>query len=114
MALLFTLNFRKFGSESGGHQALRQKHGGRRFGRGVPVTNKLLALPGGAPILRALFPNLFSTQIMSQHRSLKTSGGSVGTKRSVLKRGERIKLMKARGQWKEGRLPTSLPKTKSE
>ena len=50
---------------------------------------------------------------MSQHRSLKTAG-SVGTKRSVLKRGERIKLMKARGQWKEGRLPTGLPKTKSE
>lgn len=50
---------------------------------------------------------------MSQHRSLKSSG-SVGTKRSVLKRGERIKLMKARGQWKEGRLPTGLPKTKSE
>jgi small basic protein (TIGR04137 family) len=51
--------------------------------------------------------------IMSQHRSLKTSG-SVGTKRSVLKRGERIKIMKARGQWAEGRLPTGLPKTKSE
>ena len=50
---------------------------------------------------------------MSQHRSLKTSG-SVGTKRSVLKRGERIKLLKSRGHWKEGRLPTNLPKTKSE
>ena len=50
---------------------------------------------------------------MSQHRSLKTSG-SVGSKRSVLKRGERIKLMKARGHWQEGRLPTGLPKTKSE
>lgn len=79
-----------------------------------PWINKPLALPGVAPILRALFPNLFHLQIMSQHRSLKTSGGSVGTKRSVLKRGERIKLMKARGQWQEGRLPTSLPKTKSE
>ena len=51
---------------------------------------------------------------MSQHPSLKSGGGAVGAKRSVLKRGERIKLMKARGQWKEGRLPTSLPKTKSE
>lgn len=50
---------------------------------------------------------------MSQHRSLKTAG-SVGTKRSVLKRGERVKLLKARGQWKEGRLPTNLPKTKPE
>ncbi|WP_395715703.1 small basic protein [Prosthecobacter sp.] len=50
---------------------------------------------------------------MSQHSSLKTAG-SVGTKRSVLKRGERIKLLKARGLWKEGRLPTNLPKTKPE
>ncbi len=50
---------------------------------------------------------------MSQHSSLKSSG-SVGSKRSVLKRGERIKLMKASGTWKEGRLPTGLPKTKSE
>ena len=52
-------------------------------------------------------------RIMSQHSSLKTSG-SVGTKRSVLKRGERVKLLKSRGQWKEGRLPTNLPKTKPE
>ncbi len=50
---------------------------------------------------------------MSQHRSLKTSG-SVGSKRSVLKRGERVKLLKARGLWKEGRLSTNLPKTKPE
>ncbi len=49
---------------------------------------------------------------MSQHRSLKNSGGSVGTKRSVLKRGERIKLLKARGLWKQGRSLYNLPKTK--
>ena len=51
--------------------------------------------------------------LMSQHRSLKTAG-SVGTKRSVLKRGERIKLLRSRGLWKEGRLPTNLPKTKPD
>jgi small basic protein (TIGR04137 family) len=50
---------------------------------------------------------------MSQHSSLRNSG-SVGTKRSVLKRGERVKLLKSRGLWKEGRLPTNLPKTKPE
>ena len=50
---------------------------------------------------------------MSQHRSLK-GASSVGSKRSVLKRGEGIKLLKSRGLWKEGRLPTGLPKTKSE
>ena len=49
---------------------------------------------------------------MSQHRSLKSSTSAVGAKRSVLKRGERIKLLKARGLWKEGRAYTSLPKTK--
>lgn len=77
--------------------------------------NKPLALQRGASILPAPFFNpSFYLLAMSQHRSLKNSGGSVGTKRSVLKRGERIKLMKARGQWKEGRLPTGLPKTKSE
>ncbi|MFZ4764492.1 MAG: small basic protein [Roseimicrobium sp.] len=48
------------------------------------------------------------------HRSLKSSGGTVAVKRSVLKRGERIKLMKARGQWTEGRSPYGLPKTRAE
>lgn len=51
---------------------------------------------------------------MSQHRSLKNSGGGVGAKRSVLKRGERIKLLKARGEWKEGRILYNLPKTKPD
>lgn len=48
---------------------------------------------------------------MSLHKSLRAAS-SVGSKRSVLKRGERIKLMKARGQWKEGRSPYGLPKTR--
>lgn len=60
-----------------------------------------------------VFQNPYLTFTMSQHRSLKTAG-SVGTKRSVLKRGERIKLLKSRGLWKDGRLPTSLPKTKPD
>jgi small basic protein (TIGR04137 family) len=50
---------------------------------------------------------------MSKHSSLKASG-SAGGKRSVLKRFERVKLMKERGQWKEGMSPTGLPKTKNE
>jgi small basic protein (TIGR04137 family) len=50
---------------------------------------------------------------MSQHSSLRSSA-SVGSKRSVLKRGERIKLLKARGLWTPGRLLTNLPKTKPE
>ena len=50
---------------------------------------------------------------MSQHRSLKRAG-SVGQKRSVLKRFERIDLLKKRGQWKEGTSPIGLPKTEPE
>ena len=50
---------------------------------------------------------------MSQHRSLRTKG-SVAAKRNVLKRHERVDLLKARGQWKEGMKPTSLPKTEPE
>ncbi|MBB80707.1 MAG: small basic protein [Roseibacillus sp.] len=50
---------------------------------------------------------------MSKHNSLKTSGGNTGN-RSVLKRFERVKVLKERGQWKEGQSPIGLPKTKSE
>ena len=50
---------------------------------------------------------------MSQHRSLK-AGGSIGAKRNVLKRFERIKLLKKREQWKEGTSPLGIKKTKPE
>ncbi len=51
--------------------------------------------------------------IMSQHPTLKSSK-SVGAKRNVLKRFERIKQLKAEGRFKEGQLPVNLPKTKPE
>jgi len=50
---------------------------------------------------------------MSKHNSLK-SGATVGGKRSVLKRFERVKLLKERGEWTAGRSPVGLPKTKGE
>jgi small basic protein (TIGR04137 family) len=50
---------------------------------------------------------------MSKHSSLKIKGGAQG-KRSVMKRFERVKLMKQRGHWKEGQSPIGLPKTKAE
>jgi len=50
---------------------------------------------------------------MSQHASLKKSS-DVGSKRSVLKRFERVKLLKKRGEWEEGRSPLGLPKTTPE
>lgn len=50
---------------------------------------------------------------MSRHSSLKATG-TVGGKRSVLKRFERVKLLKERGEWKKGQSPLGLPKTKHE
>ncbi len=50
---------------------------------------------------------------MSQHPSLKKSG-SVGAKRSVLKRFERVKLLQERGEWKKDQSPVGLPKTKPD
>jgi len=50
---------------------------------------------------------------MSQHRSLR--GASVaGAKRNVLKRFERVDLLKKRGQWKTGDRVSGLRKTKPE
>lgn len=50
---------------------------------------------------------------MSQHPSLKKSK-SVGSKRSVLKRFERVKLLKEKGHWKKGQKITGLPKITPE
>lgn len=50
---------------------------------------------------------------MSKHNSLKAAGTASG-KRSVMKRFERIKLLRERGQWKEGTSPIGIPKTKGE
>jgi small basic protein (TIGR04137 family) len=51
--------------------------------------------------------------LMSQHRSLRASS-TAGTKRNVLKRFERVEILKKRGQWKEGDRVTGLRKTKGE
>ena len=48
---------------------------------------------------------------MSQHSSLKNSGKIVA-KRNVLKRFERVEVLKAAGKWKEGDRGRGLPKTK--
>jgi small basic protein (TIGR04137 family) len=50
---------------------------------------------------------------MSQHPSLKGSSAIVA-KRSVLKRFERVDLLKKRSQWKEGQRVMGLPKTKPD
>lgn len=62
------------------------------------------AAPAGGPISPQKSP-------MSQHRSLRASS-TAGTKRNVLKRYERVALLKQRGQWKDGDRVTGLRKTK--
>ncbi len=50
---------------------------------------------------------------MSQHNSLRASS-TLGAKRNVLKRYERVELLKKRGQWKAGERVIGLRKTKPE
>jgi len=50
---------------------------------------------------------------MSQHPSLKGKG-TIQAKRSVLKRFERVELLKKRGLYKSGQSVIGLPKTKPE
>ena len=50
---------------------------------------------------------------MSQHSSLQSVKG-VAKKRNVLKRFERVEVLKKRGQWKEGERIVGLRKTKPE
>lgn len=48
---------------------------------------------------------------MSQHSSLK-GASKIAVKRNVLKRFERVDLLKSRGKWKDGDRGLGLPKTK--
>lgn len=57
---------------------------------------------------------LNASPFMSQHPSLKPSGGGLVSKRNVLKRFERVAILKKRGQWKEGDRVQGLRKTKGE
>ena len=50
---------------------------------------------------------------MSQHPSYKSSA-SLGAKRNVLTRFERVELLQKRGKWKEGERVSGLRKTKPE
>ncbi len=50
---------------------------------------------------------------MSQHTSLK-GASKITVKRNVLKRFERVDLLKKRGQWKDGDRGLGLRKTKPD
>jgi small basic protein (TIGR04137 family) len=49
---------------------------------------------------------------MSQHRSLRAAS-ALGAKRNVLKRFERVEILKKAGLWKPGDRVTGLRKTKA-
>jgi len=52
-------------------------------------------------------------RFMSQHRSLK-GASTISARRNVLKRFERVELLKKRGQWKKDSKVIGLPKTKPD
>jgi small basic protein (TIGR04137 family) len=51
--------------------------------------------------------------IMSMHSSLK-GASKIRAKRNVLKRFERVEVLKKAGKWQDGDRAHGLPKTKSE
>ena len=51
---------------------------------------------------------------MSQHNSFKASTGGGKKNRTVLKRFERVDLLRKRGQWADGSRVMGLKKTKPE
>lgn len=51
---------------------------------------------------------------MSQHPSFSKGGAGSRKKRNVLKRFERVELLRKRGQWSDGARVTGLVKTKPE
>lgn len=57
--------------------------------------------------------NHLTETIMSQHRSLRAAS-NLGGKRNVMKRFERVEVLKKRGQWKAGDRITGLRKTKAD
>ncbi len=56
---------------------------------------------------------LTKERFLARHRSLRASS-TLGGKRNVLKRFERVALLKKRNQWKDGDRVTGLRKTKPE
>jgi small basic protein (TIGR04137 family) len=66
-----------------------------------------------ASYLAGSFSDHNPEQFMSQHRSLK-GASTIAARRNVLKRFERVELLKKRGQWKETSKVIGLPKTKPD
>jgi small basic protein (TIGR04137 family) len=75
----------------------------------LPVPARMLENPSASG--RSRSGNIHFREFMSQHRSLRAAS-TLGAKRNVLKRYERVELLKKRGQWKDGDRVTGLRKTK--
>lgn len=69
--------------------------------------------PADPATMRAPFRIITPRHFMSQHRSLKGTS-TITAKRNVLKRFERVELLKKRGQWKDTSKVLGLPKTKPD
>lgn len=83
-------------------------------GNGLSCGGKILLLGCGAALVsRPFFQTSDPLFHMSQHRSLK-GAATIAAKRNVLKRFERVEVLKKRGQWKEGDKVLALRKTKPD
>lgn len=87
-------------------------------GGGGTAQNNPLATPGAFARNAARLSGRTRVQpltwnLMAQHRSLRAAS-TLGGKRSVLKRFERVEVLKKRGQWKDGDRVTGLRKTKPD
>lgn len=63
------------------------------------------------PARLELSPSQEFEKVMTQHRSLK-SVNKIVVKRNVLKRFERVDVLRDQGKWKDGDRAFGLPKTK--
>ena len=97
------------------------KQGKRRVVNAISLKNPICIshasrynhwLAGCGRSIRRIFIVVSGTfDFMSQHNSLRASG-TTGAKRNVLKRFERVAVLKGRSQWKEGDRVTGLRKTR--
>jgi small basic protein (TIGR04137 family) len=84
-----------------------------RFGRAQTPIGNAFEKDARPATLPAHFRSTSRSRIMSQHRSLK-GASTITAKRNVLKRFERVELLKKRGQWKDTSKVIGLPKTKPD
>ena len=81
------------------------------------VTTTQITIAHGGGYGTTTFPadglRILFYESMAQHPSLR-GASALGAKRNVLKRFERVELLKKRGQWKDGERVTGLRKTKPD